>query len=250
MSDSSSVDTIAIRAWMLVQRVVAAVALVVVSPLLLLLCAAVRLDTPGPSLYSQVRPGRHGIPFRTWKIRSMVNGADKNKTLAKATASDAPEITRVGRIIRDLKLDELPQLVSVVRGDMALVGPRPIASALHNHLEMKLPGFERRLDVLPGVTSLAQVCIYDNEDVEHLEEDWALRFEAERHYLQHRCVAYDLLIIGLTAGYLARKALRSFLSVGSGCDVRRLVRVRPGLNVRSGTIMAVAVIATGCAVLI
>ena len=89
----------------------------------------------------------------------MVDGADKNASLAIATAIDAPEITRVGRVIRDLKLDELPKLISVVRGDMALVGPRPIAGALYEHLEAQIPGFARRLDVLPGVTSLAQVCI-------------------------------------------------------------------------------------------
>ena len=251
MNDRPNQDTLGMRIWMLCQRLVALIALILISPLFLALCVAVRLDSPGPSLYSQVRPGRHGVPFRTWKIRSMVNGADKNKALAKATASDAPEITRVGRIIRDLKLDELPQLISVVRGDMALVGPRPIAESLYEHLEAELPGFARRLEVLPGVTSLAQVRIYENEDVEHLVEDWSLRFEAERHYLQHRSVAYDLLIIALTAGYLVRKVFRKIAPGHSEAPQAGAEQSdRSGMTLRSGAVMAVAVIATGCAVLI
>ena len=250
MSDRPNADPFAMRIWMVCQRVAALVALILTSPLLLALCIAVRLDSPGPSLYSQIRPGRFGVPFRLWKIRSMVDGADKNASLAIATAIDAPEITRVGRVIRDLKLDELPKLISVVRGDMALVGPRPIAGALYEHLEAQLPGFARRLDVLPGVTSLAQVCICENEDVEHLVEDWSLRFEAERHYLQHRCIAYDLLIIGLTAGYLVRKVVRKIASLSFDGDEKHMEEARSGLNVRAGAVVAVAVIATGCAVLI
>ena len=201
-------EPLSLRLWALAQRGLAALALLLASPLLLVLCLAVRLDSRGPFLYQQQRPGRDGVPFRTWKIRSMVQGADRNAALARATASDAPEITRVGRILRDLKLDELPQLWNVVRGDMAIVGPRPIAASLQAHLEAEIPGFARRLAVRPGLTSLAQVCIYENEAIEHLVEDWSLRFEAERHYLQHRSVGYDLVVIGLTLGYLLRKVLR------------------------------------------
>lgn len=208
MRSERSREALSLRTWALVQRALALLALLAASPLVALLCLAVRLDSRGPLLYEQTRPGRGGVPFRTWKIRSMVQGADRNAALARATAADAPEITRVGRVLRDLKLDELPQLWSVVRGEMALVGPRPIAPSLQALLEAEIPGFERRLEVRPGLTSLAQVCIYENEDIEHLIADWSLRFEAERHYLQHRSVAYDLVIVALTIGYLARKVLR------------------------------------------
>ncbi|MEE4298332.1 MAG: sugar transferase [Pseudomonadales bacterium] len=201
-------ESLPLRSWHHVQRAVALLTLLAASPLLALLCLAVRLDSRGPFLYRQTRPGRAGIPFSTWKIRTMVVGADRNPALARATAADAPEITRVGRMLRDLKLDELPQLWNVVRGEMALVGPRPVAPALQAMLEVEIPDFERRLEVRPGLTSLAQVCIYENEDLEHLVADWSLRFEAERHYLQHRSVAYDLVIIALTVGYLLRKVLR------------------------------------------
>ena len=193
--------------WSATQRTAALVALACLAPLFAVLYVLVRCDSRGPFLYSQTRPGRHGVPFRTWKIRSMVVGADRNAALARATRSDAPEITRVGRVLRDLKLDELPQLWNVVRGDMAIVGPRPVAASLQAHLEERIPGFAARLDVRPGLTSLAQVCILENEDIEHLVEDWTLRFEAERHYLAQRSPSYDLVIIGLTIAYLLRKTL-------------------------------------------
>ena len=135
----------------------------------------------------------------------MTVGADRNPMLARAVTAATPEVTRVGRVLRELKLDEVPQLWNVVRGEMALVGPRPIAPALHEHLEQEIPGFSERLSVRPGLTSLGQVCIEENAAVENVVEDWSVRFEAERHYLRNRSVAYDLVIIGLTVRYCLRK---------------------------------------------
>jgi len=193
--------------WRLGQQLGALLLLLAVSPFLALLAVLVKSDSPGPFLYRQRRPGFRGKPFTAWKIRTMTVGADRNPMLARAVTSGSPEVTRVGRYLRDLKIDELPQLWNVVRGEMAIVGPRPIAPSLQDYLETKIPGFAMRLSVPPGLTSLGQVCIDENESVERVVQDWSVRFEAERHYLAHRSVSYDLVIIGMTLAYCLRKVL-------------------------------------------
>lgn len=194
--------------WLVMQRMVALIILILMAPLLALLYVLVKLDSPGPFIYVQERPGRFGRPFRAFKIRSMTVGADANPELAHAVTSDTPEVTRVGRYLRDLKLDELPQLWNIVRGEMAFVGPRPIAPSLQAHLERYIPGFSRRLMVLPGMTSLGQICIEENDSVENVVTDWSVRFEGEQHYFLHRNITYDLTIMILTVGYCLRKVIR------------------------------------------
>jgi polysaccharide export outer membrane protein len=198
----------AFDAWQLAQRCLALLLLIALAPVMAILFVLVKADSRGPFLYVQERPGRFGIPFRAYKIRSMTVGADRNPQLAHAVTSDTPEVTRAGKYLRDLKLDELPQLWNIVRGEMAFVGPRPIAPSLQQHLEDSIPGFRQRLQVLPGMTSLGQICIEENDVVENVVSDWAVRFEGEQHYLLHRNVVYDLTIMFLTAGYCFRKVLR------------------------------------------
>jgi lipopolysaccharide/colanic/teichoic acid biosynthesis glycosyltransferase len=199
------------RVWILFQRGTALCVLIAAAPVFALLYLVVRLDSRGPFLYRQARPGRGGSLFNAYKIRTMTVGADRNEMLARAVTSDTPEVTRIGRYLRDLKVDELPQLWNVVRGDMAFVGPRPLAPPLQRHLEETIPGFRSRLDVPPGLTSLGQICIDGNEAVEHVVEDWSVRFEGEKHYLAHRSVTYDLAIVCLTVGYCLRKVIRTVL---------------------------------------
>ena len=98
---------------------------------------------------------------------------------------------------------------------MALVGPRPIAIPLFEHLQDVIPGFAQRLQVHPGLTSLGQVCIEENAAVEDVVEDWSIRFEGERHYLANRSTLYDLVIIGLTVRFVLFKAARQFSSAKS-----------------------------------
>ncbi len=101
----------------------ASAALLILSPLMLVIALLVRLDSPGPALYRAVRAGRYNVPFRMLKFRSMVVGADSMGGLSVGT--DDPRVTRVGRFLRRYKLDELPQLLNVLKGEMSLVGPRP-----------------------------------------------------------------------------------------------------------------------------
>jgi polysaccharide export outer membrane protein len=185
---------------------------------MVLLFALVKIDSRGPFLYAQRRPGYRGKYFTAYKIRTMTVGADRDQMLARAVTSASPEVTSVGRYLRDLKLDELPQLWNIVRAQMVFVGPRPIAPSLQEYLEHHIPGFETRLSVRPGLTSLGQVCINENECVDRVIQDWTVRFEAELHYLAHRSLSYDIVIIAMTAAYVIRKLWRrlSVLVVGRG----------------------------------
>jgi lipopolysaccharide/colanic/teichoic acid biosynthesis glycosyltransferase len=144
-------------------RASAALLLLVASPVLLLIGLAVRIDSRGPAIFSQTRVGRHGRTFRVYKFRTMVNGADTMKQeLSDSNEFDSvlfkmrndPRITRVGRVLRKTSLDELPQLINVVRGDMSLVGPRP---CLPSELEDMDAAERRRHAVKPGITGLWQV---------------------------------------------------------------------------------------------
>ncbi|MBC9733463.1 exopolysaccharide biosynthesis polyprenyl glycosylphosphotransferase [Nocardioides sp. zg-578] len=145
------------------ERAAAALALVLLAPLLAVLALAVRRDTPGPALFRQTRVGRNGRPFSMLKLRSMVADAEERRGGVEAlnetdgvlfkVRSD-PRVTRVGAVLRRYSLDELPQLVNVVRGEMSLVGPRP---PLPEEVERYDPDTRRRLAVRPGITGLWQV---------------------------------------------------------------------------------------------
>ncbi len=192
--------------WNWAQRLLAAFILVCISPLFLLLYLAVKATSRGPFIFCQKRPGQFGKLITTYKIRTMKVGADTDIKRGRKVTKCDPMITPIGRILRDLKIDELPQLYNIVKGEMSFVGPRPIAPSLQAELEAQIPGFQRRLSVKPGLTSLGQVCLFDNGV--SVIEDWSTRFEAELQYLYKRSVIYDLTIILLTILFLARKIIR------------------------------------------
>jgi lipopolysaccharide/colanic/teichoic acid biosynthesis glycosyltransferase len=134
-------------------RSLAALGMVLSSPVVLAAGAAIRLEDGPPVFFSQERAGRHGAPFQVWKFRSMrLNDLDPH-TMGRVVG-DHPLVTRTGRLLRRLKLDELPQLVNVAKGEMSLVGPRPaLVSQLADYDEFQA----RRLDMPPGLTGWAQV---------------------------------------------------------------------------------------------
>jgi putative colanic acid biosynthesis UDP-glucose lipid carrier transferase len=198
------------RIWIWCERVMALMLLICLLPLFCVLYFAVRLTSRGPFLYTQNRPGLGGALFKIWKIRTMALGSDRDPLNALAVNKSNPQVTSVGRILRDLKLDELPQLWNVIIGEMELVGPRPIAIGLHEKLLAEIPGFSARATVRPGLTNLGQITILDNEAAHKLKEDWKTRFDGECHYLQNKSVSYDIVLLALTALFVLRKVLRRF----------------------------------------
>lgn len=194
--------------WALVQRLVALVLLVLSLPFLLVLYLPVRLSAHAPFLFRQKRPGFMGKPFEITKITTMRAGSHRVSHYERGVSIDDPNVTWVGRFLRDAKLDEVPQLWNIVKGDMEFVGPRPIAPGLHDMLVKEIPGFANRYLVKPGLTSVGQVSVLDNALGEDTLEDWKLRFEGEEHYIRNKSVSYDLILIAMTALYVLRKGLR------------------------------------------
>lgn len=194
--------------WALLQRVLALLMLVLALPLFLLLALPVCISSRGSFFYTQMRPGFLGRPFRIVKIRSMRVNSDRNSELEKGVAEDDPNVTRIGRFLRASKLDELPQLWNVFMGEMEFVGPRPIAQGLNDTLAESIPGFNRRYLVKPGLTNISQVSVLDNAVGEQMLTDWKLRFEGEEHYIKHKSIAYDIILISMTIVFMLRKLFR------------------------------------------
>ena len=161
----------------------AAIALLTLSPLLGVVALAIKLDSRGPALYFGPRIGKDGIPFRICKFRSMV--ADAEERGPDITRSGDTRITRLGRVLRRTKLDELPQLLNVLKGDMSFVGPRPEAP---DYVELYTSDQRRVLSVRPGITSLASVEFRD-EQSELQGEDWHRKYVEQ---VMPRKLALDL----------------------------------------------------------
>ena len=156
-------------------------------PLLPILILLIRRDG-GPGLFTQVRIGEGGRRFRLHKLRTMSVGADAS---AQWACPDDPRTTRIGAILRRTHLDELPQLVNVIRGEMSLVGPRPEQPAFVDRLEGMLPFYQRRHLMRPGITGWAQIrCGYAGSDV---GSAWKLCHDL--YYAKHRSIGVDLLIL-------------------------------------------------------
>jgi len=180
--------------------VVSALGLIVLSPLLLICALAVKLGSPGPVLYRASRVGRYGQPFTLYKFRSMVIDADK-QGLAVTGAGDA-RVTRIGRILRRTKLDELPQLYNVLRGEMSFVGPRPEAP---RYTALYTVDQRRILDVRPGITSLASI-LYRNEEAlltgddqqreqVYIHEVMPAKLQIDLEYVRNPTLTSDIVII-------------------------------------------------------
>jgi lipopolysaccharide/colanic/teichoic acid biosynthesis glycosyltransferase len=165
--------------------VVATAALAIFAPILALIALVVWLAIGAPILFRQQRPGLHGRPFTIYKFRTMSNARDA----AGALLPDRGRLGRVGKFLRSTSLDELPELINVVRGEMSLVGPRPL---LMEYLPRYSAEQMRRHDVLPGVTGLAQI---NGRNA----TGWVRKFELDVWYVDHRSMWLDLKIIATTA---------------------------------------------------
>lgn len=169
-------------------------ALMVFLPLLLTIAMLVRLESRGPALFRQRRTGLHGEIFTVFKFRTMTVTEDGD-SVRQATVGDA-RVTALGAILRKLSLDELPQLLNVLRGDMSLIGPRPHAVAHDETWSKQVPGYERRFRARPGLTGYAAVCGFRGE-VKQLQAI-VDRVEADNEYIDTWTFALDMKIVWRT----------------------------------------------------
>ncbi|HHK74794.1 MAG TPA: undecaprenyl-phosphate glucose phosphotransferase [Rhizobiales bacterium] len=178
----------------LFDRVLATIGLVVLAPLFALIGLLIRLDSPGPVFFRQQRLGFNGRPFMIYKFRTMSSGRQDNGA-RQATRND-PRITRIGRFLRRTSLDELPQLINVLRGEMSLVGPRPHPVVQDRTYEKRISLYARRQNMKPGITGWAQVNGWRGET--DTEEKILNRVEHDIYYIDNWSLLLDIYIIILT----------------------------------------------------
>ena len=171
------------------------IALVVLSPILLLTALAVRLSSPGPVLFKQQRLGLHGKVFTIYKFRSMADGAEHTGSGVYSGKGD-PRVTKVGKFIRATSIDELPQLINIIVGDMAIVGPRPPLTYHPWPVEQYTEDQFHMFDVRPGITGWAQINGWrgETDTLEKMEK----RVEFDLEYIREWSVWFDIKIVFLT----------------------------------------------------
>jgi sugar transferase (PEP-CTERM system associated) len=170
--------------------VVSALLLVVALPLIALFAVAVKLESKGPAFYRQQRVGRYGEPFNLFKLRSMQSDAEAEGKAIWAAKND-PRVTRIGKFIRKVRIDELPQTWNVLKGDMSFVGPRPERPEFVADLEKQLPYFAERHIVKPGITGWAQI----NYPYGASLDDSRQKLEYDLYYAKNYTPFLDLVII-------------------------------------------------------
>lgn len=173
-----------------INGIAAVIGLVVFSPIMLLTALAVRLSSPGPVLYRQVRVGLNGAPFTLYKFRSMRADAEAGTGAVWASKED-PRATPVGKIIRKIRFDELPQLFNVLKGEMSIVGPRPERPEFVKTLTERIPYYRQRHCILPGITGWAQI----NYKYGDTLEDTVTKLEYDLYYIKNMTLGLDLYIV-------------------------------------------------------
>ena len=187
---------------------VAVLGALITSPVVAVAAIAVKLDSPGPALYSGPRVGRGGTEFRMHKLRTMRQGADAAGPAV--TAGDDPRVTRVGRFLRRTKIDEIPQLWNVVLGDMSMVGPRPEHP---RYVARYTPEERRLLEERPGITGPATIAFMDEETMlsggdgerRYLEDVMPRKLEVELDYIDRATFTSDLAILLKTVAVVLRR---------------------------------------------
>ncbi|SIO61522.1 Sugar transferase involved in LPS biosynthesis (colanic, teichoic acid) [Singulisphaera sp. GP187] len=182
------------RTKVIVDFLTALLLLIPAAPLILVTMILVRLTSKGPVIYTQIRLGHGGRPFTIYKIRTMCNNCEQ-LTGACWSVGDDPRITSVGRFLRRTHLDELPQLVNILRGEMSLVGPRPERPEFVGQLEAVLPRYRERLTVRPGVTGLAQIQLPPDTDLSSVRR----KLICDLHYIEQMNLWLDLRVTACTA---------------------------------------------------
>lgn len=181
------------------------VLLILVSPFIFLCGLLVKITSPGPAIYTQLRQGRAGKPYVIFKLRSMRHNCETHSGI-KWCARNDDRITPFGKFLRKSHIDELPQLWNVLRGEMSLIGPRPERPELIASLQKALPYYRDRLLVLPGLTGLAQIQLPADTDIESVRR----KLEVDRLYVERRGFALDCKILAGTVLYLVGVSIPKF----------------------------------------
>ena len=220
-----------------VDVLVAGIALAITGPVIVLLAAMVRLTSRGPAIYRQERVGRSNEPFTILKLRSMVRGADRSGPLVTSRADS--RVTRLGAVLRATKLDELPQLINVLKGDMTLIGPRP---EVPRYVPYYHDDERETLNVRPGLTGAGQVfytytqpqqaTILDGEDPEqqYVTRELHPKLAIDLDYLRRRSLRYDLMILVRTVLLMAKLNSLVPAPVPSDDKLARPARHAPALD--------------------
>lgn len=166
----------------------------IIMTIIIVFAIAIKIDSKGPAFYSQMRLGKNGKVFKIYKLRSMKVDAEPNGQAIWAEKDD-PRITRVGKFIRIVRIDELPQFFNVLKGDMSIIGPRPERKELSDMFAKTIPNFECRLCVKPGLTGLAQI----NGGYEHSPEE---KLDYDLEYIYNFSFKQDFKIFFKTFGIL------------------------------------------------
>lgn len=176
-----------------VEVILSAIGMVLLLPVCILIGLLIKMDSPGPVFYRQMRVGLRGQPYMIWKFRSMYSDAEKSGP--RWAEKQDPRISRIGRILRKLRIDELPQLYNVLRGEMSLVGPRPERPVFVDELRKKIPYYDIRHTVRPGVTGWAQTQFRYGSTA----EDAHTKLQYDLYYVKNMTLALDFRILTETA---------------------------------------------------
>lgn len=183
-------DSIILAAKRIIDVLASFLGLVFSIPLIVLTAIAIKLESPGPVLYRQERVGQNERRFTLLKFRSMANNAEAELGPVWAAEND-PRVTRVGAIIRKLRIDEIPQMINVLKGEMSFVGPRPERPYFVERLKGNIPYYDLRLSVKPGITGWAQICYrYGDSEADAVE-----KLQYDLYYIKHMSPIFDLQII-------------------------------------------------------
>ena len=172
----------------------AVISLLVLSPLLILLSLTIRISGKGPVIYSQDRIGKNGKPFSIYKFRSMVYDAEKG--IPRLAGDNGEKVTRIGSVMRKYRIDEIPNLINVLKGEMSVVGPRPERRFFIDQIVKIAPEYTELQTVKPGVTSWGQVKYGYASSVDEMIK----RLDYDLFYMKHRSLWFDLKIIIYTIG--------------------------------------------------
>lgn len=176
----------------LIDIIVSGLGLIILSPVLLILCILVRVKLGSPVLFTQERPGKDEKIFKLYKFRSMTDERDENRELLP----DEVRLTRFGKLLRSTSLDELPELLNILKGDMSLIGPRPL---LVRYLPYYTEEERHRHDVRPGLTGLAQV---NGRNA----LGWEDRFAYDLQYVKNLSFGMDIKVLGMTVGKVLKRS--------------------------------------------